>query len=138
MPSSPNSPLSTLLSQVLVACTIEFDSEFELRFAQAGGAARVVPLVMWSNFLRFVGDGITFGDLPAATRLQKPRTLSTLGGMERWRYVAVGADDHGRSRASKRDGFGSARGLQSTWFVRPTPDGRKAEAIWRGGWPDGS
>ena len=30
----------------------------------------------------------------------------------------------------KRDGFGSARGLKSTWVVRPTSNGRKAEAIW--------
>jgi len=130
MPSSPDLPLPTLLSQVLVAYTIELDNEFELRFAQAGGAARVVSLVMWSNFMRFVGDEITVGELPAATGIQKPRTLSTLGGMERWRYVAVDADGHGRSRAAKRDGYGSARGLQSTWVVRPTPDGRKAEAIW--------
>lgn len=81
---------------------------------------------MWSNFLRFVGEGITVGELPGAAGLPKSRMLSTLGGMERWRYIAVGA----ASSATKRDGFGSARGLQSTWVVRLTPDGRKAEAIW--------
>ena len=42
-------PLSTLLSRALVAFTIEFDNEFEHRFAQVGGGARVASLVMWSN-----------------------------------------------------------------------------------------
>ena len=44
-------------------------------------------MVMWTNFLRFVGDGITVGELPVATGIPESRTLSTLGGMERWRYV---------------------------------------------------
>ena len=125
MSSSPDTPLSTLLSQALVAHTVELDNEFEHRFAQAGGRARVVSLVMWSNFLRFVGDGITVGELPGAAGLPKSRMLSTLGGMERWRYIAVGAES-----SAKRDGFGSARGLKSTLVVRLTSNGQKAEAIW--------
>ncbi len=125
MSSNRSASLSTLLSQALIAYTIELDNEFEHRFAQAGGRARVVSLVMWSNFLRFVGDGITVGELPGAAGLPKSRMLSTLGGMERWRYIAVGTGS-----SAKRDGFGSARGLKSTWVVRPTPNGRKAEAIW--------
>ena len=125
MPSLSDTPLSTLLSQALIAYTIELDNEFEYRFVQAGGRARVVSLVMWSNFLRFVGDGITVGELPGAAGLPKSRMLSTLGGMERWRYIAVGTGS-----TAKRDGYGSARGLKSTWVVRPTSNGRKAEAIW--------
>jgi len=125
MSSNQDTPLATLLSQVLIAYTIELDNEFEHRFVQAGGRARVASLVMWSNFLRFVGGGITVGELPGAAGLPKSRMLSTLGGMERWRYVAV---DTGSS--TKRDGFGSARGLKSTWVVRLTSNGRKAEAIW--------
>jgi len=39
-------PLSTLLSQALVALTIELDNEFERRFADAGGGARVTSLTM--------------------------------------------------------------------------------------------
>ena len=125
MRSRAPTPLSTRLSHALVAFTIELDNEFERRFAEAGGRARVASVVMWSSFLRFVGDGITVGELPDAARLQKPRVLSTLGGMERWRYVAVGPDD-----VEKRAGWGSARGLQSDWVVRPTADGREAAAIW--------
>lgn len=125
MSTTPDTPLSTLLSQALIAYTIELDNEFEHRFAQAGGRARIVSLVMWSNFLRFVGDGITVGELPGAAGLPKSRMLSTLGGMERWRYIAVGTGS-----SAKRDGFGSARGLKSAWVVRLTSNGQKAQAIW--------
>jgi hypothetical protein len=118
-------PLSIPLSQLLVAFTIELDNEFEHRFAQAGGGARVASVVMWSNFLRHVGDGITAGDLPEATGLPKARVLSTLGGMERWRYVSVGP-----ASKTKRDGYGSGRGVRDDWVVRPTPPGETARQIW--------
>jgi len=125
-------PLSTLLSRALVAFTIEFDNEFEHRFAQAGGGARVASLVMWSNFMRFVGDGITVGELPTVAGLPRARMLSTLGGMERWRYVVVGPEPAGTPQSdAKRDGWGSARGLRSDWVVRLTPAGRNAQEIWQ-------
>jgi hypothetical protein len=123
-------PLSTLLSQVLVAYTIELDNEFERRLLQAGAGARVTSLVMWSNFMRFVGDGITVGDLPSVAGVSKARMLSTLGGMERWRYVFVGTEAAERPPTDKRDGWGSSRGLRADWIVRPTPAGRKAREIW--------
>ena len=123
-------PLSTALSHALVAYTIEFDNEFERRFTQVGADARVTSLVMWANFMRLVGDGITVGELPAAAGLQKARMLSTLGGMERWRYVVVG-DPAEEPPTAKRDGWGSARGLCSDWIVRLTAAGRTAEELWR-------
>jgi DNA-binding MarR family transcriptional regulator len=123
-------PLSTALSHALVAYTIEFDNEFERRFTRAGADARITSLVMWANFMRFVGDGITVGELPAVAGLQKARMLSTLGGMERWRYVVVG-DPAEEPPAAKRDGWGSARGLRSDWVVRLTAAGRTAEELWR-------
>jgi hypothetical protein len=123
-------PLSTLLSRLLVAHTIELDNEFERRLAETGHSPRIVSLVMWSNFLRFVGDGITVLELPEATQLPRSRVLSTLGGMERWRYVFVAPPPAERPADVKRDGFGSARGLQSDWVVRPTPAGRAAQELW--------
>ena len=124
---SRRAPLTTPLSHLLVAFTIEFDNEFERRFAETGLGRRFgISMVMWSNFLRFVGEGISVGRLPATAGLPKARVLSTLGGMERWRYVFVGTDPDAR-----RDGWGSARGLRSEWVVRPTRAGRKAEEIWR-------
>jgi hypothetical protein len=72
-------PLSTPLSQVLVAFTIEFDNEFERRFAETGLGRRFgMSMVMWSNFMRFVGDGITVGELSLAAGLPKARVLSNL------------------------------------------------------------
>ena len=118
--------LSTLLSHALVAFTIELDNEFERRLGTSGQRARVTSLVMWANFLRLVGDGITVAELPEAAGIPKARTLSTLGGMERWGYVSVGPDPE-----TRRDGFGSARGLRPEWVVRPTAAGRAAEATWR-------
>jgi hypothetical protein len=50
--------------------------------------------------------------------------------MERWRYVFVAPAAVHRAPNTKRDSFGSARGLSSTWVVRLTPAGRRAEAIW--------
>ena len=118
-------PLSTPLSQLLIAFTIEFDNELDHRLAAADLGHRLpISMVMWSNFLRFVEDGITVGELPEATGIPKSRTLSTLGGMERWRYVLVGPDSE-----SKRDGWGSERGLRREWLVRPTPIGGKTQEI---------
>jgi hypothetical protein len=126
----PPVPLSTLLSQVLVAQTIELDNEFEVRLAESGESARVTSVVMWSNFLRFVGDGITVGDLAEATGLPKARVLSNLGGMERWRYVFVAPAPAERPPSEKRDGWGSARALRADGVVRPTAAGRASQATW--------
>lgn len=122
-------PLSTLLSQVLVAQTIELDNEFEARLAESGAGARVTSVVMWSNFLRFVGEGIMVGGLPAAAGLPKQRVLSNLGGMERWRYVFVAPAPADHPPGEKREGWGSSRGLRSDWLVRPTAAGRATQAI---------
>ena len=120
----PRSPLSTPLSQALIAFTIELDNEFERRFLDAGGGARVVSLAMWSNHLRFVGDGITVGEWIAAIGLPKRNALSRLGGVERWRYVSVGP------ATGKRDGYGSGRGTKDDWVVQFTPAGLRAAEIW--------
>ena len=119
-----DTPISTLLSQVLVAHTIELDNEFERRFQEAGGGARVTSLTMWSNLLRFVGEGITVRELVVAVGLPKPSVLSRVGGFERWGYVSLGQP------AGKRDGYGSARGVKDDWVVQLTPAGRRAAGVW--------
>lgn len=121
------SPLSTLLSHALLAFTIELDNEFECRFAETGQRARVVSVVMWSNFLRVVGEGTTVEELVQRAGLPRPRMLSTVGGMERWGYVSVGEETR-----TRRDGYGSARGLRGEHVVRPTRAGRASAAIWPG------
>lgn len=116
-------PLPTLLSQVLVAFTIEFDNEFERRSphrttrASAGGSRGgpwLVSMVMWSNLMRLVSDaGVRVGELQDEG--------GNLPGMERWGYVVVEPDTTpaGQPRPPRRD-----------WIVRPTAKGRLAQAVW--------
>ena len=120
-------PLSTLLSQALVAFTIEFDNEAErqmphrtTRHGSTAGSLHapwLVSLVMWTNCMQFVGDeGITVG------RLEKlARTNSHLNGMQPWGYIRV-APDPADTRPKPR---------RADWIVRPTDAGRKAREIWR-------
>jgi hypothetical protein len=84
--------VSRLLSQALVAFTIEVDNAFEARMphrttrgpARGGTGPWLVSLAMWANFLRYVpGDGVSqplVRDLAA---------LTNLPGLQRWGYVRV-------------------------------------------------
>src|SRR6185312_5804235 len=85
-------PLSALLSQALVAYTIEFDNEAEHRLPHrttghgASGpgdgapAPWLVSLAMWETCMRYVtAEPITVGDLEA-----RARTGTNLDGMRRW------------------------------------------------------
>ena len=83
---------------------------------------------MWSNLLRFVGNGVTVGELVEAVGLPKQQALSRLGGVERWGYVSVGA----AGSSPKREGYGSARGTKDDWVVQFTRAGKRAAAIWPG------
>ncbi len=114
-------PLSTLLSQTLVAFTIELDNELEHqmphRTANHGSTpgARQAPwltsLAMWSTCLRFVGEeGVTVAELERLAR-----TPTNLNGMERWGYIVVEPDPAG----------GRAK------IARLTPRGREAQAAYR-------
>ena len=120
-------PLSTLLSQVLVAFTIEFDNEFEHQMphrttnhgATAGSRQGpwLVSLAMWSNCMRFVSEkGMTVGELEV---LACSRT--NLNGMARWGYIVVEMES-----SDKRSKL-----ARSAWVVRATPKGMQAREIWR-------
>lgn len=120
-------PLSTLLSQALVAFTIELDNELEHqmphRTANHGSTpgARQAPwltsLAMWSTCMRFVGEeGVTVGELERLAR-----TPTNLNGMERWGYVVVEPDP-----ADPRP-----KPPRPAWVIRATPAGRKAQEVWR-------
>jgi DNA-binding MarR family transcriptional regulator len=110
-------PLSTLLSQALVAFTIEFDNEFEHqmphRTTSQGGSRQgpwLVSLAMWSNCMQYVAEeGVTLGELEDLAR-----TTTNLNGMERWGYIAV---EPKRPRANS--------------VIRSTHRGRQAQQIWR-------
>jgi DNA-binding MarR family transcriptional regulator len=121
-------PLPTLLSQTLVAFTIECDNEFEHKMphrttlstlpAKTGGGPWLVSLVMFSNFMQFVAEqGIKVGDLQRQARTAK----LSLDGMQRWGYVIVAPDPaDSRPKPPLRD-----------WIIRPAAKGRQAQQVWR-------
>ena len=120
-------PLSALLSQALVAFTIEADNEAEHRLPHttqdhgrspgaAAGAPWLTSLAMWANCLRHVpGDGITVAGMRAAAR-----TGTNLDGMRRWGYVTY-TPDPGRGKRPRPDAI-----------VALTPGGRRAREVWDG------
>jgi DNA-binding MarR family transcriptional regulator len=120
-------PLPTLLSQVLVAFTIEFDNEFEHQMPHrttnhgstvgSRNGPWLVSLVMWSNCMQFVSDdGVHVGELEDLAR-----TATNLNGMERWGYIVVEPDPADSRQKPPR----------SSWVIRATPQGRKAQEVWR-------
>ena len=119
-------PLSALLSQVLLAFTIEIDNEAEHRMphwtTNQGGAAAspdatwLVSLAMWENCMRFVDEkGVTVRELQRLAR-----TTTNLNGMERWGNIVVEPDPADRRPKPPR----------GDWLIRATPAGRKAQKIW--------
>lgn len=115
--------LPTLLSQVLVAFTIEFDNESEHRIAhsttrgQASDSRRgpwLVSQAMWANFMQFIDpDGVPLSEVEGLA------AITNLAGMKRWGYVVVEPDP-----ADDRP-----EPLRSDLVVRPTRAGRKAQEI---------
>ena len=124
----PDLPLSALLSQALVAFTIEFDNEAEHRLPHRttshgafvhghGDATWLVSMAMWENCMRYVtGDPITVGDLEA-----RARTPTNLDGMRRWGYVTI--DGTAKRVHSGRPGRDAV--------LRATAAGLRAREIWR-------
>jgi len=126
-------PLSTLLSHALVAFTIEFDNEFEHQMphrttnhgstAGTRHAPWLVSMVMWSNFMQFVGEeGTTIRELQRRLKMSDKNLRSWLARMgEWWGYIVVETKVAGnRSKRTHPDAM-----------VLPTPGGRKAIEIWR-------
>ena len=116
-------PLPTLLSQPLVAYTIEVDHLYETRMphrtaeTRHSGEPRTGPLLtsyaMWTSFLRYVGDGgRSLREIREAASITSKTLHVVTNGMERWGYVTLGP------------GKGEAR------TVSPTANGLLAAATW--------
>ena len=117
-------PMSALLSQTLVAFTVELDNAFELRMSHEGIVGARLSLLVWLGVMRFVPTrGIALRDLAALAEMPRETLVWTLGGLERWGFVAVGD-------RKKREGFGSGRGLNGASLISPTPHGELAQKIW--------
>jgi DNA-binding MarR family transcriptional regulator len=101
--------LPAVLSQALVAFTIEFDNEFEHRIEhhtgnKAGRGVWLTSMVMWSNFVRLIpAGGVALRAVEANGR------ITNLGGLQRWGYISVEQDR----------------------TVHLKPGGRRAQEVWR-------
>jgi DNA-binding MarR family transcriptional regulator len=120
--------LSTLLSQALVAFTIEFDNEAEHRMphrttqTSTGGAKPkgpwLVSQVMWANIMRHVGkEGIRIADLHERSHT----THDSLAGLERWGYVTVEPKPTGDRPVT----------TSGDLVVKATLNGMRAQQVWR-------
>ncbi len=107
---TPQPPLATLLSQALVAFTIEFDNLAEEQITAAGERPWITSQAMWANHLRFVGeDGIAARELMQRALVSAAAIRSRLNALRRWRYVTIDPSD----------------------VVRLTPAGRRARDVWQ-------
>jgi hypothetical protein len=134
-------PLSALLSQLLVAFTVEFDNEFERQMGEAGYPGARLSLVLWANLLRFVSDrALSVRELAGQAMAPEKEIKHQLGCLERWRFVVfepskaggppAPARFHRQSGREQRDGWGSGRGIRADWMVRLTSKGLTASGIW--------
>jgi hypothetical protein len=85
--------LCALLSQVLVAFTIQFDNEFARRMNKAGYPGATLSMVLWNNLVRFLTEGaISVRDLAHTALAPEAQIRFQLGCLERWGFVVLQAD----------------------------------------------
>ena len=128
-------PLYALLSQVLVAYTIEADNRFERAMVDADYPGRHLSLLLWSNLIRFVGDRIALRQLARTALTPESDIKHQLGCLERWGVVTLDEPDGGsapKKRERHREGWGSGSGLRADWIVRLTETGEHARSVWPG------
>ena len=124
-PSEDSLSLSALLSQALVAFTIESDNEAEHlmphRTQNYGASAQgygawLVSMVMYENCLKFVGEE----PMTVAELERLARTGTNLDGMRRWGYITI--DGTSKKIHKTRPGPGA--------ILRATPRGLQARQVW--------
>lgn len=113
--------LTSLLSETLIAFTIEADNRFEQQMNASPHRPFLVSLVMWANFLRLVPDaGIPVRELSTQAGIPKA-AHPALPGMTRWGYVKV--EPAPENTGSKSSGMNA--------IIHLTPAGQTAKAIWQ-------
>jgi hypothetical protein len=122
-------PLSTLLSQALVAFTIEADHAFELRMPHCTTESRkrgepiagpwLISMPFWANCLKHVeGAGMAVGALSDRALTADHYLQGANPGLVRWGYLRLVPDD------------ASPKRLGPDWGVVPTPHGVLAQQTW--------
>ena len=126
---SSNMPLdlATLLSQPLVAFTIELDNEYAHRSAhrttlqrRTGAPNRgpwLTSFAMYANCLQFLGEA----PMPVRELERLARSSTNLDGMRRWGYIKLSPPPDRPN--SKRPNEG--------WLMELTPAGRMSQESWR-------
>jgi len=91
MPSDKKTlPLSALLSQALIAFTLDFDAAINKGRRAAALCDPVPTLAMWANVLRFVGEqGVDERRLPELSGISRPVVHSFVACLERHGWVTV-------------------------------------------------
>ncbi len=125
-------PLSALMSEALVAFTIEFDNEFEHQMPHrttnhgstpcSGRVPWLVSMAMWVHCMRYVpATGISAGDLIRRGQLPGRSSQMVLERMSRWWGYLTVKPDPSDARAKPPP---------AAWKVRPTRAGRRAQHVW--------
>jgi hypothetical protein len=121
------SSLVSLLSQLLVALTIEIDNEYAHRTTHRttvkglpGAPNRgpwLISFAMYANCLQFLGEA------PMSVRdLEKlARSSTNLDGMRRWGYIKL----------SPPPGKPNSKSPNESWLIELTPAGRVSKESWR-------
>ena len=122
-------PLSTLLSQALVAFTIETDHLFESRMPHRTTESRkrgepiegpwLISMPFWANGLKHVdAEGMTVGSLVDRALIADRYLQGNNPGLVRWGYLRL------------LPGAASSKKLGHEWTVVPTGDGLLAQRTW--------
>jgi DNA-binding MarR family transcriptional regulator len=118
--------LANLLSQPLVALTIELDNEYahrathsttmQRRAGGSNGGPWLTSFAMYANCLQFLGEG----PMPVRDVERLARSSTNLDGMRRWGYIKLSPSPDKPN--SKRPNEG--------WLMELTPAGRMSQASW--------
>lgn len=106
-----------------------------------------LSLVLWTNVLSFVSAaGISVGDLQGRSLTPITHLKLLLGCLERWGIIwfdQKGTEPAKYSRTqigsklgSRRDGWGSGRGITLKWIVHLTRKGELATSVWPPLWDE--